>query len=122
MNSVNLIGRLVRDPELRYTSNNTPVCVFTLAVRRPKVKDVTDFIDCVVWRQGAEYICKYAGKGDTVGVNGCINVRKYEKDSIKRTVYEVHVENLELLQSKSRAQGSEGFQEVGEEETGELPF
>lgn len=122
MNSVNLIGRLVRDPELRYTSNNTPVCVFTLAVRRPKVKDVTDFIDCVVWRQGAEYICKYAGKGDTVGVNGNINVRKYEKDSIKRTVYEVHVENLELIQSKNRAQGSEGFQEVGEEETGELPF
>lgn len=121
MNSVNLIGRLVRDPELRYTSNNTPVCVFTLAVRRPKVKDVTDFIDCVVWRQGAEYICKYAGKGDTVGVNGCINVRKYEKDSIKRTVYEVHVENLELL-SKSRPQGGEVFQEVDEEETGELPF
>lgn len=123
MNSINLIGRLTKAPELRYTSSNVPVCVFTLAVKRPKVKDVTDFIDCVVWQQGAEFLVKYAGKGDTVGVSGNINVRKYEaKDGTKRTAYEVHVDNLELL-GKSRPQAEDaGFQEVDEEETGEPPF
>lgn len=130
MNSINLIGRLTKDPELRYTSSNVPVCVFTLAVKRPRVKDVTDFIDCVVWRQGAEFLTKYAGKGDTVGVSGNINVRKYEaKDGTKRTVYEVHAENVELIQGKNRPYQldtslaeSECFQEIDEEETGELPF
>ena len=70
MNSTNMIGRLTADPELRRTPDGTAVCTFTLAVRRPRVKDTSDFIDFVAWRQSAEYLSQYGHKGDIVAVSG----------------------------------------------------
>ena len=57
MNSINLVGRLTADPELKTTQSGISVCTFSLAVNRPRVKDTTDFINCVAWRQSAEYLC-----------------------------------------------------------------
>ena len=101
MNSVNMIGRLTKEPELRRTQTGTACCSFTLAVKRPKVKDTTDFHDFVVWQQGAEYLCQYGHKGDIVGVTGSLITRSWEdKDGNKRKTVEVNCDSVELLSSK----------------------
>lgn len=105
MNSTNHIGRLTADPELRRTPDGTAVCTFTLAVKRPKVKDTSDFIDFVVWRQGAEYLCQYAHKGDIVAVHGSLESRKWtDKNGNNRLNWEIRVDEVELLSSKKDSQ------------------
>lgn len=98
MNSICVIGRIGQDPELKNTPNGVPVCSFTLAVKRPKVKDTTDWLPCVAWRQSAEYLCKYGKKGSSVAVTGVLTTRNYEdKNGQKRTAYEILVDALNLL-------------------------
>ena len=101
MNIVTMSGRLCKEPELRRTQNGTSCCSFTLAVKRPKVKDTTDFHDCVVWQQGAEYLCQYGHKGDLVIVSGPLTTREWtDKDGNKRKSVEVSCDSVELLSSK----------------------
>lgn len=98
MNSINLVGRIAQDLELKKTQSDISVCAFTLAVNRPKVKDVTDFINCVAWRQSAEYLCKYGVKGSMVAISGTLQTRKYEdKNGNKRTAFEVVADSLNLV-------------------------
>ena len=108
MNSVNVNGRLTNEPELRKTQSGTSCCSFTLAVRRPKVKDTTDFHNFVVWQQGAEYLCQYGHKGDLVGVTGYLTTREWtDKDGNKRKTTEVTCDSVELLSNKRNSeQGS----------------
>ncbi len=118
MNSVVLMGRLTRDPELRYTqSTNTAQCSFTIAVdRRFKAQDGStkaDFINCVAWRQTAEFISKYFAKGSRILVLGSIQVRDYENNEGKKVyVTEVIVEQAEFCESKggNGGNGSNGYQ------------
>lgn len=106
MNSVNIIGRITADPELRRTQSGTACCSFSLAVKRPRVKDTTDFLNFVVWQQVAEYLCKYAHKGDLVGVTGYMTSRNWEdKNGNKRIAYEVTCDGVELLSSKKNTDG-----------------
>ena len=105
MNCVNIIGRLANDVELRRTQSGAACCSFTLAVRRPKVKDTTDFHNFVVWQQGAEYLCQYGHKGDLVGVTGYMTTREWtDKDGNKRKVTEVTCESVELISSKRNSE------------------
>ena len=105
MNSTNHIGRLTADPELRRTGDGTAVCSFTLAVRRPRVKDTSDFIDFVAWRQAAEYLCQYGHKGDIVAVSGSLQSRKWtDKNGNNRLAWEINAESIELLSSKKDSQ------------------
>lgn len=98
MNDCNFTGRLVSDPELKTTQSGLSVCSFTLAVKRPKVKDTTDFLNFVAWRHNAEYLCKYGRKGNLVGVSGVATSRAYEdKNNNKRIAFEIVVNDLELL-------------------------
>ena len=98
MNAVNLTGRLTSDVELKTTQNGKSVCSYTLAVNRPKVKDTTDFIVCVTWNQGAEYLGKYAHKGDKVGVTGILTSRSWQdQNGNKRTSFEVVTDTVEIL-------------------------
>ena len=126
MNSVNLMGRLTADPELRYTPQSTPVCSFTLAVDRPGVKDKTDFISCVAWRQTAETISKYLHKGGKIAVTGVLTVNKYQaKDGGTRIRYEVLVDRFYFADSRGEAQmqgvpPAPEYQEIPENE--DLPF
>ena len=107
MNCINLIGRLTREPELRRTQTGTACCSFSLAVRRPKVKDTTDFINLVVWQQGAEYLSQYGHKGDLVGVTGYLTTRNWEdQNGNKRTATEVTCDSVELLTSKKESEGT----------------
>lgn len=105
MNNVSLVGRLTRDPELRYTPNGIAVANFNLAVNRP-FKDQNgesgaDFISCVVFRKAAENLANYQKKGNQLGVTGRIQTSRYEKDG--RTVYSTQIvaENVQYLDPKS---------------------
>lgn len=90
MNQVSLIGRLVRDPEVRTISNGDMVTKIVLAVDRPMAKDKTDFITCIFWKKAAEIVGNTMYKGRQIGVVGYLTIRDYEgKDGTKRWVAEV---------------------------------
>lgn len=100
MNSFNCVGRLTADPELKATQSGISVCSFSLAVNRPKVKDTTDFLNFVAWRQSAEYLCKYARKGNRIAVSGCLTSRKYDdKDGKHRVAFEIVCDALSVLEN-----------------------
>ena len=130
MNSSNLVGRLTHDPELKTTPNGVSVCSFTIAVNRPRVKDTTDFINCVVWRQSAEYLAKYGHKGSLVAVSGALTSRKYtDKEGNNRTTFEVIADNVSLCESRQSGQASASssatigdFEEITIDDSAELPF
>lgn len=100
-----MIGRLARDPELRYTPNGTAVANFTIAVNRPFAKEgdqQADFINCVVWRRLAENLANYQRKGNQIAVEGRIQTRSYENQEGKRVyVTEVVADNIQYLDSKN---------------------
>ena len=107
MNLIGISGRLTAEPELKTTQSGIAVCQFNLAVKRPRAKDTTDFLTVVAWRQSAEFICRYAHKGNLVGVLGMLTTRKYQdRDGNNRTVTEIVADNVELLESKSENQGN----------------
>ena len=107
MNSINICGRLTAQPELKTTQSGINVCSFDLAVKRPKVKDITDFLPCVVWRQGAEYISKYGHKGDMVAVSGVMTTRKWQdRDGNNRIAYEVVADTVQIVSSQPQQQQS----------------
>lgn len=106
MNKVFLIGRLTRDPELRYTGNNTAVASFSIAVNRNFTNQAgereADFINIVVWRKQAENVKNYLTQGSQVAIDGRIQTRSYDdQEGKKRYVTEVIADNVEFLGSKS---------------------
>ena len=108
MNSVNIIGRITAEPELKTTQSGIFVCSFTLAVKRPRVKDTTDFLPVIVWRQSAEYTSRYAHKGSVVAVNGVLTTRKYEtSNGDKRTAYEIVADSVSVLSGNDSSQTSQ---------------
>lgn len=82
INSVVLVGRTTKDVQLRYTNSGIPYVTFTLAINRPTREERTDFISCIAWRNQAENLARYMGKGSMVGVEGRIETGSYEKDGI----------------------------------------
>lgn len=107
MNNVNLVGRLCAEPELRRTGDGTAVCSFSLAVKRPMVKDATDFPECASWRQSAEFLAKYGHKGDIVAVSGTLQSRKWtDKEGKQKTSWEVVATSVELLSSRRKNEES----------------
>lgn len=138
MNKVILMGRLTKDPDLRYTSgNNTAVASFTLAVNRKGAKDgqpQADFINCQAWSKTAEFIGKYFAKGQQVAVIGRIQNRSWDdKEGKKHNVTEVIVEETFFADSKREQAPStprpaqsesddSGFYPVSDSESDELPF
>ncbi len=111
MNKVFLIGRLTRDPELRYTGSNIPVATFSLAVNRNFTNQSgereADFINIVVWRKQAENVKNYLTQGSQVAIDGRIQTRSYDgNDGQKRYVTEVIADNVEFLGSKNSSTNS----------------
>ncbi|WP_153126912.1 single-stranded DNA-binding protein [Peribacillus tepidiphilus] len=105
MNRVILVGRLTKDPDLRYTPSGVPVATFTLAVNRTYTNQQgereADFINCVVWRKPAENVANYLKKGSLAGVDGRIQTRNYEGQDGKRVyVTEVVAESVQFLEPK----------------------
>lgn len=105
------VGRLTKDPEIKMTSNQTKFCQFTLAVDR-RFKDQNgkrqaDFINCLAWKQTAEFIANYFKKGNRIGVVGSIQTRSYEKDGQKTFFTEVVIDEAEFVESTNKADDTE---------------
>ena len=117
INRVILVGRLTKDPDLKYTAQGTPVANFTLAVNRTftnqQGEKETDFINVVVWRRQAENAANYLKKGNLAGVDGRIQTRNYEGQDGKRIyVTEVLAESVQFLEPKSsQGQGDTNTQQ-----------
>lgn len=116
INRVVLVGRLTRDPELRYTPNGVAVTSFTLAVNRTfsnqQGEREADFINCIVWRKQAENVANYLRKGSLAGVEGRIQTRNYENNEGRRVyVTEVVCDSVQFLEPRSAAanQGNNQF-------------
>ncbi|CAH2714655.1 Single-stranded DNA-binding protein A [Neobacillus rhizosphaerae] len=118
MNRVVLVGRLTKDPELRYTPNGVPVATFTLAVNRTfsnqQGEREADFINCVIWRKPAENVANFLKKGSLAGVDGRIQTRNYEGQDGKRVyVTEVQAESVQFLEPKSSGGGGRSNDSYG---------
>lgn len=132
LNSVIIMGRLTRDPELRRTQSGTAVTSFTMAVDRDfksqSGEKETDFIDVVAWRNTGEFAAKYLAKGRMAAVEGRIQVRDWQdKDGNRRKSVEVVADNVYFADSKrdskpqeSRTVDDQEFDEI--EDDGDLPF
>ena len=109
INNVTLVGRITKDPELRKTTNDKSTVSFTLACNRKFTQQdnaqQADFINCVAWRQGAEFMANYVKQGDMLGVEGRIQTRSY-KDQNDKTVYvtEVVCDSVQILAKKQNTQ------------------
>ena len=114
LNHITIMGRLVRDPELRRTGSGVAVTSFTVAVDRDFGKNEngereTDFIDCVAWRQTGEFVSKYFAKGRMAVVSGRLQIRPWtDKDGNKRRTAEVVADNVYFGDSKRDGEGG-GF-------------
>lgn len=120
MNKAILIGRLTRDPELRYTSSNRAVCQFTVAIDRPFTNQSSgqreaDFINVVAWDKTGENIGKYMTKGRLIAVEGRIQTRNYENNEGRRVyVTEVIANNVQFLESRNTASNNNSINQMPE--------
>lgn len=131
MNTVNLIGRLTKDPELRYTPSGVAICKFTVAVNRDFTNQSgereADFINCTAFKKTAENLSNYQTKGSRIGVVGRIQTGSFEGQDGKRVfTTDVMVDRIEFLDSKNQSNGqnpspqqNNGPIEVSEDQ---LPF
>lgn len=115
LNHIVIMGRLVRDPELRRTGSGIAVASFTVAVERDfSGKDSggqkeTDFIDCVAWRQTGEFVSKYFTKGRMIAVSGRLQIRNWnDKDGSKRKSAEVVADNCYFADTKKDTESGGG--------------
>ena len=127
MNKVVLIGRLTRDPELRYTGNNTPVATFSLAVNRnfsnQQGEREADFINIVVWRKQAENVKNYLTQGSQVAIEGRIQTRTYDDNNgQRRYITEVIADNVEFLGSKNSSNNTNNMNSSANNSAGPSPY
>ncbi len=117
LNRVVLVGRLTKDPEIRYTQSNTPIASFTIAVNRQFSNSATgerdtDFIPVVVWRKQAENVKSFVHKGSLVAVDGRIQTRTYDdQNGVRKYVTEVVADNVSFLEPKG-SQDDQGTMET----------
>lgn len=106
LNQIVIVGRLVKDPELKQTESGKNVTNITLAVPRsyknPNGEYETDYIDCILWTGIAENTTTYCKKGDLLGVKGRVQTRVYEKEEAKKYITEVVAEKVTFLTSKQK--------------------
>lgn len=112
LNRVVLVGRLTKDPELKYTPNGVAVANFTVAVNRPfsnqSGEREADFINCVVWRKPAENLANYMSKGSLVGVDGRVQTRSFDNQEGNRVyVTEIVADSVQFLESKGGSSGGQ---------------
>ena len=130
LNRVVLVGRLVADPELRYTSSGVAVANFRLAVNRPFTSESgereADFINCVIWRKPAENLANYQRKGNLIGIDGRIQTRSYEGQDGKRVyITEIVAESVQFLEfNKNEGESTRSNQNAntGQTKANDNPF
>ena len=128
MNKAILIGRLTKDPEVRYTSSNRAVCQFTVAIDRPFTNQASgqreaDFINVVAWDKTGENVGKYMTKGRLIAVEGRIQTRNYENNEGRRVyVTEVVASNVQFLESRNAATNNSSFDSMPEPPQEKTPY
>ena len=130
MNKVILIGRLVADPEIRYTQSGKAVASYRLAVDRPFKQDgqqEADFINCVAWGKTGEFAGNYLRKGTKIAVEGRIQTGSYEKDGVKHYTTDIVVDRHEFCESRSSGQAATANSNEGQaftdmDDDGDLSF
>ena len=134
LNRVVLVGRLTKDPDLRFTPNGVAVANFTIAVNRPfsnqQGNKEADFINCVIWRKQAENLANYMKKGSMIGVDGRIQTRSFDgQDGKKVFITEVVADNVQFLDSKGqtsqnqeKAHTGQNLENEGQPMEEDLPF
>ena len=115
LNKAILMGRITRDPELKYTQNNLPVVQFTVAVERNRAaqgqEKQTDFINIVAWRKTAEFVSQWFTKGMMIIVEGAIQSRSWQdKDGHNRTTIEVVASAVQFGETKKSRESNTGYQ------------
>ena len=123
MNTVNLCGRLVRDPETKMTSSDLMIASFTLAGNRRKKDDPADFISCKAFGKTAEIMSQYLGKGSLIGVTGRIQTGKYDNKE-GRTIYttDVIVDNFDFLESRKEPANIDKYSDMAPIDDSDIPF
>lgn len=101
MNVIALMGRLTRDPEVKFGQSGKAYCRFSIAVNRPFTKDEADFINCVCFGKTAELIGEYFRKGQQISLTGRLQMNQYESNGEKRTTYDVVVDSFDFIGTKS---------------------
>ncbi|MBR3161189.1 MAG: single-stranded DNA-binding protein [Bacilli bacterium] len=128
MNKAILIGRLTKDPEVRYTNSNRAVCQFTVAIDRPFTNQASgqreaDFINVVAWDKTGENVGKYMTKGRLVAVEGRIQTRNYENNEGRRVyVTEVVASNVQFLESRNATTNNNSFSSIPEPPVEKTPY
>ena len=131
LNRIDIMGRLTRDPELRYTQNQTAVVSFTLAVDRDGKDAGTDFIECIAWKGTAEFVQKFFTKGSMAVVSGRLQIRDWQdKDGNKRRSAEVVANSVYFGEKKAKDNLDAAMQRASaggvsvqyEDPNGDLPF
>lgn len=116
INRTVLVGRLTKDPELRYTSSNIAYCRFTIAVNRtftgPNGEREADFIQCVAWRRQAENVARFVHKGSLVGIEGRIQTGSYDDKETGKRVYTTDIvcDSVQFLEPKGETNNDSGYQ------------
>ena len=118
MNSVNIIGRITKDIEIKNTNTGKSVCSFHVAVQRDK--DNADFIPCTAWEATAVNIGKYFHKGDLIGITGVLSTRTFESNGEKRFVMEVLVNRFDFINGK-KTENTDTKQESPAQPQEEMP-
>lgn len=123
LNNVQIMGRLVANPELRHTAKDTAVASFRIAVDRDFGEKQTDFFDCVAWRKTGEFVSKYFAKGDPILIQGRLASRDWEdKNGNKRKSIEIVADNIYFCGGKKKENGGAKLEELPDDLDGELPF
>ena len=123
LNDITIMGRLTKDPELRYTQSQKPVATFTVAVDRDYDRETTDFIQCVAWGKTGEFVSTYFHKGQMIAASGSLQSRKWtDKAGNNRTEWEINVGSVYFCGDKKKSADvdASGFEEL--EDDGEIPF
>lgn len=132
LNNVCIMGRITHTPELRYTQSKIPVCSFSIACERNRRKDEekqTDFFDVVAWRNSADFVSRYFGKGDAIIVTGALQTRNYtDRDGNNRKVVEILANEINFAGGKNartetaQESGNAGYTNFEDINDGDLPF
>ena len=122
-NKATLVGRLVRDLELKYTTSGKAVGNFTIAVDRGYGdKKETDFIKCIAWEKTAESMANFTKKGSLVLVDGSIKTGSYDKEGVKVYTTDIQVARVVFLDSKSKAEVPDDVDDIFEIKDNDIPF
>ena len=122
LNNVNLLGRLVKDPEIKMTPSGKKVCSFTIANNKRGKDENANFFDCTAWEQKAEYLTKYGSKGSQILISGRLDQQSWEKDGKKQSRIMIIADDVQLLSSASKKEDTD-FQDTAKDiPIDEIPF